>query len=109
MCYGKPTGTCQEEDLQYNSRDLYSPILKSAEVSLAAQHGAMFKTDMTEAFPYCDVVDDLYVLLPDWWQKQGFQRDTAPNLRKTSTEHGRRLEHGISVAQDGWSRTNTRP
>jgi hypothetical protein len=65
-------GDQQIEGLQFNQRDIYSPVLKSAEVRLmvaiAAQHGAkMYKTDTTQAFLYGDVEEDLYVQAPDWW------------------------------------------
>ena len=65
-------GDEQIEGLQFNQRDIYSPVLKSAEVRLmvaiAAQHGAkMYKTDTTQAFLYGDVEEDLYVRAPDWW------------------------------------------
>jgi uncharacterized glyoxalase superfamily protein PhnB len=65
-------GDQQEEGLQFNKRDIYSPVLKSAEVRLmaatAAQHGAkMYKTDTTQAFLYGDVEEDLFVRAPDWW------------------------------------------
>ncbi len=65
-------GDQQEEGLQFNERDIYSPVLKSAKVRLmaaiAAQHGAkMYKSDTTQAFLYGDVEEDLFVRAPDWW------------------------------------------
>jgi hypothetical protein len=63
-------GDQQEEGLQFNKRDIYSPVLKSADVRLmaaiAAQHGAkMYKADTTQAFLYGDVEEDLFVRAPD--------------------------------------------
>jgi hypothetical protein len=48
-------GDQQEEGLQFNQRDTYLPVLKSAEVhpmvAIAAQHGAkMCKTDTMQVF-----------------------------------------------------------
>ena len=60
----------QEVDLQTNARDLFAQVLKSAEsclmAAIAAQHGAkMQMRDTTQAFLYCDIDEDLYVLPPD--------------------------------------------
>ncbi len=65
-------GKQQLEGLQYNTRDLYAPVLKPAEWRLLAAIAAANKTYMikyntTQAFLYGDVVEDLYTHAQDWW------------------------------------------
>ncbi len=101
-------GDQQEEGLQFNQRDIYSPVLESAEVRLmvaiAAQHGAkMYKTDSTQAFRYGDVEEDLFVLPPDWWPEL-VPEGHCSQLKRISTGHGRLPEYCISVSVDGWNR-----
>jgi hypothetical protein len=83
----------QEEGLQFNQRDFYSPVPKSSEVRLmvaiAAQHGAqMYKTDTTQAFLYGCVDEDLFVRAPDWLPEL-VPEGHCLQLKKLSTGHGK--------------------
>jgi hypothetical protein len=66
-------GDKQVEGVDYTAADLYSPVLKAAEVRLlaaiAAEHDCkMYKTDTRQAFLYGSMEDDVvYVRPPEWW------------------------------------------
>ncbi len=108
---GGARGDQQEEVLQFSQRDIYPPVLKSAEVRLmvaiAAQHEAeMYKTDTTQAFLSGDVEEDLCLRAPDWWPELVPEGHCVSSSNRISTGHGRL--HGISVSLDGCSRTDIR-
>ncbi len=101
-----------EEGLQFNERDIYSLVLKSAEVSLmvaiAAQHGAkMYKTDTTQAFLYGYVEEDLFVRAQTGGRNL-FQRDTASTLKKNiyGTLQAARAWH---LRISGWMKSHGYP
>ena len=66
-------GDQQTEGVNFDSSDLYSPVLKATEARLlaaiAAEHGCpILKTDTRQAFLYGEMGDDkVYVRPPDWW------------------------------------------
>ena len=66
-------GDQQTEGLNFDSSDLYSPVLKATEARLlaaiAAEHGCpILKTDTRQAFLYGEMGDDkVYIRPPDWW------------------------------------------
>ena len=66
-------GDQQREGIDFNTPDLYSPVLKAAEARLltaiAAEHGAgIYKSDTRQAFLYGDMGKHLvYIRPPDWW------------------------------------------
>ncbi len=85
--------------LQFNQRDIYSPVLKSDEVRLtlafATQHGAKSTRRIRRKPSSTATWRRTYMCL--------LQRDTASSLKRISTGHGRLPEHGITVSLDGWS------
>ncbi len=66
-------GDQQREGIDFNTSDLYSPVLKATEARLlaaiAAEHGCrIWKSDTRQAFLYGDMGKHLvYIRPPDWW------------------------------------------
>ena len=100
-------GDQQIEGLKFNQRDIYSPVLKSAEVRLmvaiAAQYKAkMYKTDSTQGVATTRKPSSTAM----WRRTCTFElqtggrswsrRDTASSSKRIFTGHGRLPEHGIS-------------
>ena len=65
-------GDQQREGIDFNTSDLYSPVLKATEARLlaaiAAEHGCrILKSDTRQAFLYGDMGKHLvYIRPPDW-------------------------------------------
>jgi hypothetical protein len=63
----------QREGVDFNTSDLYSPVLKATEARLLTAIAAegpypILKTDMRQAFLYGDMgKDKVYIRPPDWW------------------------------------------